>query len=247
MMEISALNRLLASIQEVEKIVANAIKQGNLPLLERDLVLEKLRNAYDTLLFEKKQEDSAQLEALRSIKEQLELVEKRFEPQVPAQKAAVESVQPKMEAVVEEKPIAVEPKKEVETPKETPAPKEKEVASATPKVKPVKETPLGEKLAGSKKFRNEQLAHPTKDVSSVLQNKPIADLTKAIGINDKFLFTKELFSGNAELYAKSIAELNSFTDINDALIYIQDNFSWENDNEAAGKLIDLIRRKLLHT
>lgn len=107
-------------------------------------------------------------------------------------------------------------------------------------------TTLAEKFQGKKKFRNEMLGGGKKDMASHLKNKPIADLTKAIGINDKFLFTKELFNGNAELYSKSIRQLNSYTDINDALIYIQENFSWDENNEAANQLIDLVRRKLLH-
>ncbi|MDY0255281.1 MAG: hypothetical protein RBR30_12860 [Tenuifilaceae bacterium] len=107
-------------------------------------------------------------------------------------------------------------------------------------------TILGEKFQGKKKFRNEILGSGKKDMASHLKNKPISDLTKAIGINDKFLFTKELFNGNAELYANSIKQLNSYTNINDALIYIQENFSWDESNEAANQLIDLVRRKLLH-
>jgi hypothetical protein len=105
---------------------------------------------------------------------------------------------------------------------------------------------LAEKFQGKKKFRNEVLGSGKKDIASHLKNKPISDLTKAIGINDKFLFTKELFNGNAELYARSIKQLNSFDDINDALIYIQENFSWDENNEAANQLIDLVRRKLLY-
>jgi hypothetical protein len=104
---------------------------------------------------------------------------------------------------------------------------------------------LGEKYQGKKKFRNETLGIGKQDMASKLQNKPILDLTKAIGINDKFLFTKELFNGNAELYARTIRKLNDFTDINDALFFIQDNFNWDSKNEAANQLMELVRRKLL--
>ena len=104
---------------------------------------------------------------------------------------------------------------------------------------------LGEKYQGKKKFRNETLAVGKKDMATKLQNKPILDLTKAIGINDKFMFTKELFNGNAELYARTIRALNEFTDINDAFFYIQEHFSWDDKNEAANQLMELVRRKLL--
>lgn len=107
-------------------------------------------------------------------------------------------------------------------------------------------TILAEKFQGKKKSRNEMLGGGKRHVASKMQNKPIGDLTKAIGINDKFLFTKELFKGNAELYSKTIKQLNEFDDINDALIYIQENFQWDDRNEAANQLIDLVRRKLLH-
>ena len=121
---------------------------------------------------------------------------------------------------------------------------EKEVDTTAP-IKP-SNTILAEKFQGKRKSRNEALANGKKDVASKLQNKAIGDLTKAIGINDKFLFTKELFKGNAESYSRTIKQLNEFDDINDALIYIQENFQWDDRNEAANQLIDLVRRKLLH-
>lgn len=111
--------------------------------------------------------------------------------------------------------------------------------------RPVSPT-LGEKFQGTKTFRNELLGKGKMDVASVIKGKQIVDLTKAIGINDKFLFTKELFNGNAELYSKSINKLNEFTDINDALIFIQENFTWDDKNEAANQLIELVRRKLMY-
>jgi len=76
-----------------------------------------------------------------------------------------------------------------------------------------------------------------------LQNKPITDLAKAIGINDKFLFTNELFDGDSALYAETVNRLNEMDDLNEAIIYLQDNFSWSATSEAASKFIDLLRRK----
>ena len=62
-------------------------------------------------------------------------------------------------------------------------------------------------------------------MQSKLQNKPITDLAKAIGINDKFLFIKELFGGDSDLYNQTIKHLNHFTDLNEAIIYLQENFT----------------------
>ena len=82
-------------------------------------------------------------------------------------------------------------------------------------------------------------------LASQLLNKPIADISKAIGLGDKHVFIKELFGGNAELYAATINKLNRFDDLNAAIIYLQENFNWSSDNQAAVQLIELVRRKYL--
>lgn len=175
-----------------------------------------------------------------------------------------DSPQPKAEqksAVAQEEPFVIddeEVSKQVEDSESQDVSEQTEISAENVEVDDVEQdsnesesngkstTILAEKFQGKRKFRNEVLANGKRDMATHLKNKPISDLTKAIGINDKFLFTKELFNGNAEQYAKSIRTLNSFDDINDALIYIQENFSWDDNNEAANQLIDLVRRKLLH-
>lgn len=150
---------------------------------------------------------------------------------------------PKAEKPTERQITPPAPQVSAPTPSQTiPTPAEKGSGSNGSKLNP--ET-LSSKFEGTKRFRNESFNVNLKDVSTKLQNKPIEDLTKSIGINDKFLYTKELFNGNAQLYAKTIRRLNEFTDINDALFFIEENFSWEQNNEAANQLIDLVRRKLL--
>lgn len=106
---------------------------------------------------------------------------------------------------------------------------------------------LANKYKDNQKLLNEQIGdHSGKiDVATKLQNRPINDLSKAIGINDKFLFTKELFNGNAEAYSSTIKSLNAFTDLNDAIIFLQENFNWGGDNEFATRFIEIIRRKFL--
>lgn len=81
-----------------------------------------------------------------------------------------------------------------------------------------------------------------------LQKKPIADLTTAIGINDKFLLLNELFSGSMEKYNKSIRALNNFPTLLGAKTYmseLQIEFQWDCDSEAYKKLTDLIERRFI--
>lgn len=247
------MKKLLERVNEIERIVRGAQEMGSLSALEKDLVLEKLRQMYDSLLFD----IHGETEKVAPREEELpqkEVVVKK-EPEVIIEEEEVFDI--KEEEPVEEELdiVASQPEAEEEEEEEVVMEQEAVVEEKAQEVvlpsngnKHTPAVPLGERYISQAKSRNELLAHGgKKDMATVFQNKPIEDLGKAIGINEKFLFTKELFGGNAELYAKSIKQLNEFTDINDALIFIQEHFNWENDNESANRLIDLIRRKLLHS
>lgn len=243
------MKKLLERVNEIERIVRDAQDKGSLSILERDLLLEKLRQMYDSLLFDINGETEKVAPPVEELPQQEVVAEE--EPEVTVEEDEVfdieeeESVEEELEVVASEQEAEEEVEMEQEAVTEE-KPQEVVVPSNGNKHTPA--VPLGERYISQAKSRNELLAHGgKKDMATVFQNKPIEDLGKAIGINDKFLYTKELFEGNAELYANSIKQLNEFTDINDALIYIQDNFNWDNDNEAANQLIDLIRRKLLHS
>lgn len=106
-----------------------------------------------------------------------------------------------------------------------------------------------------KKINNEyhtlgDVLEQTEDNSLVtrLQRKPVADLTNAIGINDKFLLLNELFSGSMEKYNKSIRALNNFSTLLGAKTYLgelQIELQWNCDSEAYKKLVDLVERRFI--
>ncbi|NQU87073.1 MAG: hypothetical protein HQ541_15055 [Mariniphaga sp.] len=60
-----------------------------------------------------------------------------------------------------------------------------------------------------------------------LSSMPVGSIKSAIGINDRFLYTRELFDGNAELYTDSVSKLDSLNNINEAVAYLRDNFKWK--------------------
>jgi hypothetical protein len=241
----NSFKKVLEHLLNAEQLLRIGVEKGNLSTIERDILLEKLRASYEQLLFDK-EIDLPEVSIKQDFSSEKETVKAEPEPQV-----LVEDTDPQ-ELPIEvddEPPIESEQEFSPEVAKKTE--KEVRVIKNVERIETIENSEkahseiLGEKYQGKKKFRNEMLGSGKKDMASVLQNKPIFDLTKAIGINDKFLYTKELFNGNAELYSKTIKQLNEFSDINDALIYIQDNFSWDDKNEAANQLIDLVRRKLL--
>lgn len=264
---------ILERIREAEQLLIMGVERGNLSPIERDLILEKLRKSYELLLFEKS-EESIKVTEKQVFDQPVKRVEVEPVLEIPSKiiKPEVEPVpvEPKKDVkpIVAREQQRKEAEKQIEvTKKDISIPEikkgvemevmdDKELIIEEENVEPIESSEsqssgkqqseiLGEKFQGRRKFRNETLSSGKKDMATKLQNKPIEDLTKSIGINDKFMFTKELFHGNAELYAKSIAKLNEFTDINEAIFFIQENFSWDAKNEAANQLIELVRRKLM--
>ena len=242
MTESNSIKTLQERVREIEIILEKASQAESLSRIDRDLILDKLRRVYDELLMFNESGSATKetpKQAFTKHEEEPETIEQIYENKAAAVNVEVETVLSEEAAMEEHQQAEIsEVEEEIEIERPTPSEDIVEMKSSS--------SIVSEKYKPKKKFMNEVLGKNKKDMASVLQNKPIGDLTKAIGINDKFLFTKELFSGNAELYSKTIRQLNEFTDINEALIYIQENFSWNDDNEAANQLIDLIRRKLLH-
>jgi hypothetical protein len=81
-------------------------------------------------------------------------------------------------------------------------------------------------------------------LSDILKLKPVTSLTEAIGVNDRFLFMKEIFNNNKDTYSQAISRLDKVESLTDAkaiiMSYTGDNF----ENEAVIQLLELVKRKL---
>jgi hypothetical protein len=82
------------------------------------------------------------------------------------------------------------------------------------------------------------------DVLEKLKTKRVTSLAEAIGVNDKFLFIREIFDGNQETYDQAILKLESAGNLDDALSIILSYTGDNTENEAIHQLLDLIKRKL---
>lgn len=92
----------------------------------------------------------------------------------------------------------------------------------------------------------EKMITEDNSLAAKLQNRPVGDLRSAIGINDKFLFVNELFSGSMEKYNRSIEILNDIQTYNGALIYLNElkvELQWNSNNVAYKKLAELVKLK----
>jgi hypothetical protein len=92
---------------------------------------------------------------------------------------------------------------------------------------------------------NEQIADRQKgEKNSNNIVRPISDLKKAIGINDRFLFIRELFNGDKDKYAEVIDSLNNVDSLADAENIIKRSIKKGYEEDPYEQLIDLVKRKL---
>ena len=87
------------------------------------------------------------------------------------------------------------------------------------------------------------------ELSDALQEVPVKDLKKAIGINDRFLYIKELFRGDENMYERSIKTINGFSIYPEAEYWIKRELKlklgWDENNPAVKQFDQLVRRRFL--
>jgi hypothetical protein len=86
-------------------------------------------------------------------------------------------------------------------------------------------------------------------LSNRLQMNPISDLTRAIGINEKFLFIKMLFNNDSEAFTEALKLLNNFENFAAASHFLSDHlaikYNWDKNAESVAKFIELVQRRYL--
>ena len=101
--------------------------------------------------------------------------------------------------------------------------------------------------AGQEESLNEKLKQGKTELIETLKETPVKDLRKAIGINDRFLFIKELFRGDETMYERSIKTINSFNIYPEAEYWINRELKlklgWANDQASVLHFDQLVKRR----
>ncbi len=94
---------------------------------------------------------------------------------------------------------------------------------------------------------NDRLKQTNNELSETLQEAPVKDLKKAIGINDRFKFLSELFRGDDAMYERSIKTINSYAIYPEAEYWIRRELKlklgWDDKNETVKQFDQLVRRR----
>jgi len=240
------LREVITLLDDSRRVSERALTLGSLPAIERDILMGKLAKAYELLLLsaENQAEPTHQTHSQHTVKANTETTTQGIKRDQPLP-TTIHNVEPVAPAGSYSKKTPEQTQKLREKAPSTNKSKSIEVEPAPGATSAERPATLADKFQDKQKSLNEAIANQTlrSDVASKLQNKPITDLTKAIGINDKFLFTNELFDGDSALYTETVNLLNKMDDLDQAIIYLQDNFNWSATSEAAAKFVDLVRRK----
>ena len=94
---------------------------------------------------------------------------------------------------------------------------------------------------------NEKLRANQIEVGALLNNEPIKELKKGIGINDRFLFVQELFRGDETMYERSIKTIDGFAIFPEAQFWIQRELKlkigWNEDSATVKHFDQLVKRR----
>ncbi len=106
---------------------------------------------------------------------------------------------------------------------------------------------LADRFYNTKTSMHDSLARKQSqnNISSKIQAKPIQDLNKAIGLNERFLFIRELFGGDKNAYYEAIQIINEMPNYEEAEQYIQERFNWDEDKPEVIRFMELVRRRFI--
>ena len=106
---------------------------------------------------------------------------------------------------------------------------------------------LNDVMASKDASLNEKLKEEVKEVAHVLNDAPVRDLRRAIGINDRFVFISELFRNDEVMYERSIKTINSFRILPEAQYWIERELKvklgWDENKESTRHFYQLVKRR----
>ena len=178
-------------LNKINLLFQSIKEDGHISSIEKDLLLNYLRDAYEYA-----KEDSSSTENRKP-----EKVYREPEVHVPPLKETAETPNKEVITQIIQEEITQTDKTAIEVDKPNVPSHEVEVD-------------VSDKL--KKIFENEAV----NELSDRLSMSPIADMTKAMGINERIFTVKELFGGDNEIFNSILQRLNAFTSYDDARTYL---------------------------
>ena len=219
---------IIRDLKEAGEIIDDLKKYPGVPELQVELAKSKCRSASEVIsLFKNLPEKVPHVREEKSVVREENIQLRNFD-----------------EPVVNEHVTEVHYKEviEIQIPDTSAETIEKPVQAARKTVEPVI---IADQYSNRPESFNEKLgSHKHEDdILEILHTKPLQSLNDAIGINDKFLFIREIFGGNVDLYNQVLIKLESVRSLADARAVVISYTGDNAENEAVKQLLELIKRK----
>lgn len=259
---------ILKDLEELNEIAHELRQSDKLSRFELDIALSKSKLVFQEFEFLKelngqgaekeasKQEPipasaptqaGAQMEEVRDRLEEMEAGSKQEVKETDKPELQEERAQPTFSHQPEICVTSASKTSEHENPparqKETIEEQEKESAEIEEEevAKNIKKT-VGENFIKGKSLNDLMLGNKTLDKK--LASSPITKLETAIGLNDRFQYTRELFNNQPELFRKTVQEIDQAASLNDAVAYLNSNFRWKKTDTSI-QFAQLVKRRFI--
>jgi hypothetical protein len=94
---------------------------------------------------------------------------------------------------------------------------------------------------------NDKLKSDVSDLKSALNDTPVRDLRKAIGVNDRYVFINQLFRGDEVMYERSLKTINGFRILPEAEYWMERELKvklgWDENREITRHFYQLVKRR----
>jgi len=229
----STIDIIIKDLKEVREIIDDLKNYPGLPVLQVELAKAKCRSAEEVLALIKtldrnRSETVTSTEKLTPKEPDIEI-----KPQHPVSEDLIEFTTE--ESIENKSPVVTE------------IPEKKIIEQLRPEERKVTGTTIADKFTGAAGTISDRLgsAKTREDLASVIKrNKPLENLSDAIGISDKFLFIREIFKENQSDYEQALDKLNRAGSLQDAKAIIMSYTGENEESEVIQQLLEIVKRKI---
>ncbi|PHN04469.1 hypothetical protein [Flavilitoribacter nigricans] len=227
-----------------------SLDNGPIASIERDLMLSYIRQLYEAYL-DGASNGSVNNSGTKTARAtsggsnpELEIVapptEKEAAPEPPKRKYTP----PK---IIEISDAPAEPAKVSQPAPPPPKPVQRTTPAPTPTPRPEPTFSQGSSNPKVKALFDQREA---KELSEKLSLQPLRDLTKGLSINDRLLYTNDLFNKDANLFNAALKQLNDMDNMDQARAYLEeqaDRYDWTDGekSDVARDFIKHVRRRFV--
>jgi len=212
------IEKLKNNFNELEKLKSEILKNELPSKIEIDILLNKIKDIYESLLL-LRVFDTESITKIEDKEKNGKIIEEATE-------------------IIDKTNLHIEPIFEIQEETENKEKEKKEESQQSKKT-------LSEQLKKDTPYLYEKLSAQKEDSTSILFSKPIDNLSKVIGLNEKYAIIRDLLKGDSNKFNEIIEKLNNFSNFHEAYNYIIKDLKWDTNHFMVKYILDLLRRKFI--